>query len=64
MYVLVAVVVAIIVIKFVRRNQYRKLEIDVLNELGIMYWNSIHYIDEYVTVKSRQSLEKFDNTRL
>ncbi len=63
MYVLVAVVVAIIVIKFVRRNQYRKLEIDVLNELGIMYWNSIHYIDEYVTVKSRQSLEKFDNIK-
>lgn len=63
MYVLVAIVVAVIVIKFVRTNQYRKLETDILNELGIPYWNAVHYIDEYVTVKSRQSLEKYDDIK-
>lgn len=63
MYVLVAIVVAVIVIKFVRKNQYRKLETDILNELGIPYWNAVHYIDEYVTVKSRQSLEKYDDIK-
>lgn len=60
MYLIAAIVVAIIVIKWLRNNQYRKLEAEILDELDIPHWTAIHYIDEFVAAKSRQSLEKYD----
>lgn len=46
-----------------REEQYQKLENDVLKELGFPNWNIISYFDEYVTVKSRQALEKYDDIK-
>ena len=43
--------------------QYRKLERTVLSELGFSDWNIVHYYDEIVTVKSRQTLEKYDSIK-
>ena len=63
MYLIVAIIIAVIVIKCLRKNQYRKLEAEILNELGIPHWDFIHYIDEFVTVKSRKSLDDYDNIR-
>lgn len=39
------------------------MEKDVLRELGFQNRNMIPYIDEDITVKSRQSLEKYDSVK-
>jgi hypothetical protein len=39
------------------------LETEVLKKLGFPNWNVVSYYDEYVTVKSRQSLEKYDDVK-
>lgn len=44
-------------------RQYKKLECEVLKELNISNWNIISYFDDYVTVKSRQALEKYDEIK-
>ena len=44
-----------------KEKEYRQLESDVLRELGLSGWNIISYIDERVIVKSRQTLEKYDD---
>lgn len=49
--------------KFIRDEQYKKLEKNVLNELGFHDWNMIPPVDECVVVKSRQALEKYDDIR-
>lgn len=46
-----------------REEQYQKLENDVLKELGFPNWNIISYFDEYITVKSRQALEKYNDIK-
>lgn len=53
----------IIVIIIVRKNQYKKLEAEVLKELGFSSWNIIPYFDEHVTVKSRQALENYNDIK-
>lgn len=39
------------------------MEAEVLRKLGFSSWNIISYFDEYVTVKSRQTLEKYDDVK-
>lgn len=47
-----------------REEQYRELEREVLKTLGFRNWNSIiSEIDETLTVKSRQALEKYDDIK-
>lgn len=57
---IILVIVAIEVIKAVKVQQYKKLEKAVLKDLGFSGWNSVPYFDKYITVKSRQRLEKYD----
>lgn len=59
----VAIIVMIITVKVVTNQQYKKLEAEVLRVLGFSNWNIISYFDEYVTVKSRQTLEKYDDIK-
>lgn len=47
----------------VKESKYKQLEAEVLRELGFANWDIIPYYDEYVTVKSRQTLEKYDDTK-
>lgn len=49
--------------KIILDKRYQKLETEVLGQLGLLSWNMISYFDEYVTVKSRQALEKYDNIK-
>lgn len=42
------------------KEKYKCLEKEILRKLGFINWNLVPYIDEYVTVKSRQTLEKYD----
>ena len=60
---IVIIILAIIAVKSIRRRQYKKLESEVLGELGFYNWNIVSYFDEFVTVKSRQTLEKYDDTK-
>ena len=54
------------IVKMIGKAQYKKLEKSVLSDLGFD-WEAIScfdsYIDEHVTVKSRQALEKYDEMK-
>ena len=63
MIVFIAIVVAIVAFKIMRKKQYENLEAEALLSLGFSSWNIIPHIDEYVTVKSRQTLEKYDDIK-
>lgn len=63
MFLIVAIIVTIIAVKIIIEQNYKKLEAEVLRELGFSNWNIISYFDEYVTVKSRQTLEKYDDIK-
>lgn len=47
----------------IREQQYKKLEIAVFNDIGFDNWDIIYYFDKYVTVKSRQALQKYDDIK-
>lgn len=49
--------------KLIANHKYKELAAEVLRALGFSGWNIVPYYDEYVTVKSRQSLEKYDDTK-
>ena len=61
--VFIGVIVVFIIVKITNEIQYRKLEAEVLKELGFPNWNIISDIDDFVTVKSRQTLEKYDDIK-
>lgn len=63
MVLVVAIIITIIMVKIIAEWKYKKLEADVLKELGFPDWNIISYVDEYVTVKSRKTLEKYDDIK-
>lgn len=62
--VLITVVIAcILTICAVKKRKYRELEAEILKKLGISSWNIIPYFDENIVVKSRQALDKYDETK-
>lgn len=63
MFLVLAIIVTIIAAKIITEQKYKKLEAEVLRELGFSNWDIISYFDEYVTVKSRQTLEKYDDIK-
>ncbi len=60
---IVIIILAIGVIKSIRTQQYKKLEAEILDKLGFYNWNIVSYFDKSVTVKSRQTLEKYDDIK-
>jgi len=44
-------------------KEYKELEKNVLYDLGLASWYSVSYYDQYLTVKSRQALEKYDTIK-
>ena len=62
-FVILAVIIVIITVKSINEKKYRELETEVLKKLGFSNWNIVSYYDEYVTVKSRQALEKYDHVK-
>ena len=66
MFWYVATVIGIIIliaIKIMTDVKYKRLETEVLRKLGFFSWNVVSYFDEYVIVKSRQTLEKYDDIK-
>lgn len=61
--VISAVIIVIVTVKSINEKKYRELEYEVLKKLGFPNWNIVSYYDEYVTVKSRQALEKYDDVK-
>lgn len=63
--VMIALPVMLIVeiTKRAKEKQYSDLEKQVLTDLGISRWNAVCGIDELVVVKSRQSLENYDEIK-
>lgn len=55
--------IVIAIVKKIERREYRKLEEVVLADLGFSNWEIVSFYDAYVTVKSRQTLEKYDDVR-
>lgn len=60
MYWLLLIIVVLVIAKIITNIQYKKLEEEVLKELDFPGWNIISYFDGFVSVKSRQTLEKYD----
>lgn len=63
MELILVVIILIAVFKINKVQKYKKLEAEVLSELGVPNWEMISCIDECVTVKSRQTLEKYDDIK-
>lgn len=49
--------------EYQREREYKELKTEALKTLGFTTWDVISYYDEYVTVKSRQTLEKYDDIK-
>ena len=60
--IFVAIVICIAV-KVIAENKYKKMEADALHDLGFLSWNAVPYYDAEVSVKSRQTLEKYDDIK-
>ena len=60
---ILVVIIAIVVFNIVSKKKYKELEAEILAKLGFSSWNTVSYFDEYVTVKSRQTLEKYDDIK-
>lgn len=65
MILIIIIIIAALIatIKIILEQQYKNLEADALKNLGFSDWHVVHYFDEKVTVKSRQTLEKYDDIR-
>ena len=57
------IILIVKIIKHVNQKKYQELEAQVLKELGFLSWDICPEIDSYVTVKSRQALENYDETK-
>ena len=56
-------IVAWLVYKSKQKKKYKELEDMVFADLGISGWLAVPFIDVGVTVKSRQSLGKYDELK-
>ena len=63
MPILVAIIAIIIIVKIISDQKYKELQAAVLQDLGFRNWDIVSYYDAYVTVKSRQALEKYDEIK-
>ena len=63
MILVLVIIILIVAVSIILGQKYKQLEKKVLKELGFPNWNIISYFDEYVTVKSRQTLEKYDDIK-
>ncbi len=63
MWLILVVAIMIITIIIISEQKYKKLETEALEKLGFSNWNVVSYLDERVIVKSRQTLEKYDDIK-
>lgn len=61
--VLMIVIMGLLIFIIVSNLKYKELESEVLRKLGFSNWNIVPFLDVRVTVKSRQTLEKYDDIK-
>ena len=61
--VVVPIILVAAIYKIIANAKYKKLEKQVLSELGFLNWEMVSYFDECVIVKSRSTLEKYDDIK-
>lgn len=59
----IIVIGVIKIVESINAKKYRELESEVLKTLNFKNWKLVSYYDEYVTVKSRQALENYDDIK-
>ncbi len=57
------IILIVKIVKYVNKKKYQELEAQVLKGLGFSSWDICPNIDSYVTVKSHQALENYDETK-
>lgn len=57
------IIIAICVAFLASKIAHKKLESEILSEVGLSGWNEIAFYDDLVKVKSRQALEKYDDIK-
>ena len=57
------IILIVKIVKYINKKKYQELETQVLKELGFPGWDISPEIDSYVTVKSRQALENYDEIK-
>ena len=63
MGVILLLALVIIILTNISENKYKKFEKEVLEKLGFPNWNIVSFYDVEITVKSRQTLEKYDDIK-
>ncbi len=57
------ILITIVTIKSINAKKYKELEAEVLKKLNFPHWNIVSYFNANVIVKSRQTLEKYDEIK-
>lgn len=63
MEIVIIILVIVIIVVLIQTIMYSKLKTEVFKELGFSNWCVVPYYDEYIKVKSRQTLEKYDDVK-
>lgn len=62
--VIIMIIGALIIAhSIITEKKYKELQAEVLEALGFSSWDIVSYFDEYISVKSRQTLEKYDDIK-
>ena len=61
--IMVLIIIMAIIIMVNKEEKYKRLKMEVLEEIGFPSLSMISYFDEEVIVKSRQTLEKYDDIK-
>ena len=60
---IISIPIAIAIVKSVNNERYRQLESEVLNHLGYQSWEVARFYDDEIYVKSRRTLDAYDQVR-
>ena len=61
--VIIIIIAVFVIMKIAAEKKYKELEYEVLTKLKFSSWNVISRFDEQVIVKSRQTLENYDDVK-
>lgn len=60
---IIFLIIIVITISVVRESKYKQMESEALTKLGYSNWEFVFHYDDYVRVKSRQTLNNYDDVK-